>query len=83
MVSGQERLELGPCSNDVLVVRNRTLNAEGWVLSEHADRYSPELGFVPGKRHEEQGGRQTTVRYQAIRPLSRVAPVRRVAPPAT
>jgi hypothetical protein len=31
-VSGQEKLELGPCSYDVLVVRNRTLNAEGRVL---------------------------------------------------
>lgn len=75
VVSGQERLELGPCSYDVLVVRNRTLNTEGRVLSEHTDLYSPELGFVLGKRYDEQGGRQTTVRYQAIRPLSRVSPL--------
>lgn len=74
-VSGQERLELGSCSYDVLVVRNRTLNAEGRVIGEHTDLYSPELGFVLAKRYDEQGGRQTTVKYQSIRPLGRVSPL--------
>jgi hypothetical protein len=74
-VSGQEKLELGACSYDVLVVRNRTLNAEGRVLGEHTDLYSPELGFVLGKRYDDQGGRQTVVRYQSIRPLGRLSPL--------
>jgi hypothetical protein len=74
-VSGQEQLRLGPCSYDVLVVRNRYLNAEGRVLSEHTDLYSTELGFVLGKRYEERGGAQTTVKYQSIKPLGRVSPL--------
>ncbi len=74
-VSGQERLELGSCSYDVLVVRNRTLNAEGRLLGEHTDLYSPELGFILAKRYDENGGRLTTVKYQSIRPLGRVSPL--------
>jgi hypothetical protein len=74
-VSGQEQLRLGPCSYDVLVVRNRYLNAEGRVLSEHTDLYSTELGFVLVKRYEERGGTQTTVKYQSIKPLGRVSPL--------
>ncbi|RDI57090.1 hypothetical protein [Microvirga subterranea] len=74
-VSGQERLELGACSYDVLVVRNRTLNADGRLVGEHTDLYSPELGFILAKRYDENGGRITTVKYQSIRPLGRVSPL--------
>jgi hypothetical protein len=74
-VTGQERLELGSCSYDVLAVRNRALNAEGRVLYEHTDLYSPELGFVIGKRHDEKSGTQTTIKYQTIRPIDRLAPL--------
>jgi hypothetical protein len=74
-VTGQEQFQLGSCSYNVLIVRNRFLNAEGKVTSEHTDLYSPDLGFVLAKRYEEGGGRQTTVRYQSIRPLSRNAPL--------
>jgi hypothetical protein len=74
-VSGQEQLQLGPCSYNVLVVRNRFLNAEGKVTSEHTDLYSPDLGFVLGKRYDDRGGVQTTVKYQTIKPLGRTSPL--------
>lgn len=75
-VTGEERLQLGSCSYNVLVVRNRFLDAQGKATSEHTDLYSPELGFVLGKRYEEKGGsQQTTVKYQSIRPLGRVSPL--------
>lgn len=74
-VAGQEQLQLGSCTYNVLVVRNRFLNAEGKVTSEHTDLYSPELGFVLAKRYEERGGVQTTIKYQGIRPLGRVSPL--------
>ncbi|MGO4573497.1 hypothetical protein [Microvirga sp. 2TAF3] len=73
-ISGQEKLQLGSCSYNVLIVRNRFLNAEGRVLSEHTDLYSPDLSFTLGKRYDEKGGRQTTVLYQSIRPLNRASP---------
>lgn len=73
-VTGEEQLQLGSCSYTVLVVRNRSLNVEGKVIGEHTDLYSPELGFVLAKRYEERGT-QTTVRYQSIKPLGRVAPL--------
>ncbi|MBQ0819407.1 hypothetical protein HPT29_022310 [Microvirga terrae] len=74
-VTGQEQIQLGTCSYAVLVVRNRFLDAEGRITSEHTDLYSPELGFVLGKRYEERSGAQTTIRYQSIRPLGRVSPL--------
>ncbi|QFU15372.1 hypothetical protein [Microvirga thermotolerans] len=74
-VTGQETLRLGSCSYTVTIVRNRLVNGEGRTLSEHTDLYSPELGFVLGKRYEERGGRLTTVVYQNIRPLARAAPL--------
>jgi hypothetical protein len=74
-VAGQEQLQLGSCTYTVLVVRNRFLNDEGKVTSEHTDLYSPELGFVLAKRYEERGGVQTTIKYQGIRPLGRVSPL--------
>lgn len=74
-VSGRERLQLGSCSYDVLIIRNRFFNHEGRVTSEHTDLYSPELGFVLGKRYDERGGTQTTVKYQSIRPLGRLSPL--------
>jgi hypothetical protein len=74
-VTGQEQLQLGSCSYNVMVVRNRFLNAEGKVTSEHTDLYSPELGFVLAKRYEEKGGTQTTIKYQSIKPLGRVSPL--------
>jgi hypothetical protein len=57
------------------VVRNRFLNADGKMTSEHTDLYSPELGFVLAKRYEEKGGTQTTIKYQSIKPLGRVSPL--------
>ncbi|MBZ6077433.1 hypothetical protein [Microvirga puerhi] len=74
-VAGQEKLQLGSCSYDVTIVRNRAMNAEGRVLSEYTDLYAPDLGFVLGRRYEEKGGRQTTVLYQKIRPLARTSPL--------
>ncbi|WP_162559452.1 hypothetical protein [Microvirga sp. 17 mud 1-3] len=74
-VVGQENLQLGHCTYPVLTIRNRFMNAEGRVLSEHTDFYSADLGFVLGKRYDEKGGRQTTMLYQSIRPLSRSAPL--------
>lgn len=74
-VIGQEKLQLGRCSYPVLTIRNRFMNAEGRVLSEHTDLYSADLGFILGKRYDEKGGRQTTVLYQSIRPLTRSAPL--------
>ena len=74
-VTGQEQLQLGPCSYNVLIVRNRFLNAEGKATSEHTDLYSPELGFVLAKRYEERAGTQTTIKYQSIRPLGRTSPL--------
>lgn len=74
-VTGQEQMQLGTCSYNVLIVRNRFLNAAGKVTSEHTDLYSPELGFVLAKRYEERGGAQTTVKYQSIRPLGKTSPL--------
>jgi hypothetical protein len=74
-VTGQEQLQLGSCAYNVLIVRNRFLNAEGKVTSEHSDLYSPDLGFVLAKRYEERGGTQTTVKYQSIKPLGRNSPL--------
>jgi hypothetical protein len=75
VVTGQEKLELGPCSYDVLAVRNRALNADGRVLFEHTDLYSAELGFILAKRYDEKSGTQTTIRYQSIRPIARLSPL--------
>jgi len=75
MVTGQEQFQMGPCSYNVLIVRNRFLNADGKVTSEHTDLYSPDLGFVLAKRYDERGGTQTTVKYQSIRPLGRNSPL--------
>lgn len=74
-VTGREELEIGPCSYDVLSVRNRFLNAEGRTTSEHTDLYSTELGFVLAKRYEEKGGTQTVIKYQRIKPLGRQSPL--------
>jgi hypothetical protein len=76
-VTGQEQLQLGSCScsYNVMVVRNRFLNADGKVTSEHTDLYSPELGFVLAKRYDEKGSTQTTIKYQSIKPLGRASPL--------
>jgi hypothetical protein len=70
-VTGQERIQLGSCSYEVLSVHSRLLNADGRTSSEHTDLYSPVLGFILAKRYEEKGGRQTLVKYQSIKPLGR------------
>ncbi len=70
-VTGQEELELGPCSYEVYAVHNRYLNAEGKTTSEHTDLYSPALGFILAVRYPEKGDRHTLVKYQSIRPLGR------------
>jgi hypothetical protein len=72
-VTGQENLQIGSCTYPVLIIRNRFMNAEGRVTSEHTDLYSSDLGFVLGKRYDEKGGRQTTMVYQAIKPLGRTS----------
>ena len=74
-VTGQEQLQMGSCSYNVLIVRNRFLNADGKVASEHTDLYAPDLGFVLAKRYDERGGTQTTVKYQSIKPLGRNSPL--------
>jgi hypothetical protein len=74
-VTGQEQLQMGSCSYNVLIVRNRFLNADGKVTSEHTDLYAPDLGFVLAKRYDERGGTQTTVKYQSIKPLGRNSPL--------
>jgi hypothetical protein len=75
VVSGREKLQLGPCSYEVLVIKNRFLAADGRVTSAFVDLYSPELGYVLGKRYEEQGGRETVVKFETIRPLARANPL--------
>jgi hypothetical protein len=70
-VTGQESLQIGSCTYQVLIIRNRSMNADGQVTFEFTDLYSTDLGFVLAKRYDEKGGRQTTVMYQRIRPLSR------------
>jgi hypothetical protein len=74
-VTGQEQIQLGACSYNVLIVRNRFLDVAGKVTSEHTDLYSTELGFILAKRYEERGGAQTTVKYQSIRPLGKTSPL--------
>ena len=74
-VTGQDRIEIGSCTYTVLIVRNKFLNGEGRVLSEHTDLYSPDLRFVLAKRYDEKGGRQTTAVYQSIKPLARLSPL--------
>jgi hypothetical protein len=74
-VTGQEQMQLGTCSYNVLIVKNRFLNAEGKATSEHTDLYSPELGFILAKRYEERGGAQSTMKYQTIRPLGKTSPL--------
>ncbi|MGO4388234.1 hypothetical protein AB4Y85_11910 [Microvirga sp. 2YAF29] len=70
-VTGMEEVELGPCTYEAYAVHNRYLNADGKTTSEHTDLYSPELGFLIGKRYHERNGAQTLVKYQSIRPLAR------------
>jgi hypothetical protein len=74
-VTGQENLQIGSCTYLVLIIRNRFMNADGRVTSEHTDLYSSDLGFVLGKRYDEKGGRQTTMVYQTIKPLGRMSPL--------
>ncbi len=74
-VTGQEQMQLGTCSYNVLIVRNRFLNAAGKATSEHTDLYSPELGFILAKRYEERGGSQSTKKYQTNRPLGKTSPL--------
>ena len=69
-VSGKEKLQLGSCSYDVLVIQNRYLAQDGRTTSRFVDLYSPELGYVLGKRYDEGGGRETAVKFETIRPLS-------------
>ena len=74
-VSGREKLQIGSCSYDVLAIRNRFMRADGRTTSQHTDLYAPDLGYVIGRRFEEGGGRETSVRYQSIRSLARTAPL--------
>ena len=74
-VSGKENVRLGACSYDVLIIRNKMMRADGRVLAEHTDLYSPDLGFVLAKRYDEKGGRQTTVMYQSVKPLGKSSPL--------
>jgi hypothetical protein len=69
-VEKQEKLKIGDCEYQVLVIRNRHLNAEGRVTSEHTDFYSPDLGFTLAKRYDDTPGTSTTVQYERIRPLN-------------
>jgi hypothetical protein len=68
-VTGQEELQLGPCTYEVFTVHNRFLNADGKITSEHTDLYSPALRVVLGRRYPEKGGADTFVKYQSIKPL--------------
>lgn len=70
VVTGQEKLQLGACAYNVLVIRNKFMNTEGRVTYEETDLYSPELGFLLGKRYDERGGGQTTNAYESIKPLT-------------
>ncbi len=70
-VTGLEEIELGSCTYEVYVVHNRYLNADGKTTSEHTDLYSPDLGFLIGKRYHEKNGAHTLVKYQSIKPLGR------------
>lgn len=68
-VSGQEKVRLGACAYEVLVIRNRMMNAEGRVTYEETDLYSPELEFLLGKRYDDPLGRKTTIMYHSIGPI--------------
>jgi hypothetical protein len=59
----------------VLVVQSRYLAADGRVTAKFVDLYSPELGYVLGKRYDEGGGRETVVKFETIRPLSKTNPL--------
>jgi hypothetical protein len=74
-VSGKETLRLGSCSYDVLVIQNRYLAQDGRIRSQFVDLYSPELGYVLGKRYDEGGGRESVVKFETIRPLSGSKPL--------
>jgi hypothetical protein len=75
VVSGREKVQLGPCSYDVLVIQSRYLAADGRVMDKFVDLYSPELGYVLGKRYDEGGGRETVVKFETIRLLSKANPL--------
>lgn len=68
-VTGLENVRLGACSYEVMVIRNRFMNAEGRVTYEDTDLYSEELGFLLGKRYDEPGGGKTTTLYDSIKLL--------------
>jgi hypothetical protein len=74
-VTGREKVQLGSCEYAVQVVKTRTLAADGKVLYEYSDLYSPDLGFVLAKRYNEKNGSESTVSYRTIRPLGRTAPL--------
>jgi hypothetical protein len=74
-VAGKEKLALGSCSYDVLVIRNRYLTQDGRTTSRFVDLYSPELGYVLGKRYDEGGGRESAVSFETIRPLAGSKPL--------
>ncbi|HEY8383756.1 MAG TPA: hypothetical protein VIL09_16565 [Microvirga sp.] len=73
-VPGRESLRIGGCTYEVIVVRNRILAPDGRLVSQHADLYAPDLGFVIGRRYDD-GGRETLVTYETIRPLERSGPL--------
>jgi len=74
-VTGQEKVQLGSCDYGVLVVRHRGMAADGKVLYEYSDLYSPDLGFVLAKRYRERYGSESTLSYRTIRTLGRTAPL--------
>jgi hypothetical protein len=67
VVTGTEDLRIGECPYEVLVIRNKFMNAEGRVTYEETDLYSVELGFLLGKRYDDPGRRTTTTFYDSIR----------------
>jgi hypothetical protein len=74
-VAGREKMQIGPCSYDVLAVRSRSMGADGRTTSQHTDLYSPDLGYTIGRRFDEGSGRESSVKYETIRPLARTAPL--------
>jgi hypothetical protein len=74
-VASREKLQIGPCTYDVLTIRNRYLAADGKVRAQHTDFYSPDLAFVIGRRFDQGGGRETSVKYETIQPLARRSPL--------
>lgn len=68
-VTGKETFSLGACKYEVLAVKQTMTNGSGEELDAWTALYAPDLQAVLAKRYDEGSGQETTIGYQAIRPL--------------